>query len=151
MHLQAQEEFTFAGIGMTAQTIRFEETSRSDENVNTVALKLGKQTRRARTTFELDYTNDYLAAALLIDYIPFDTMFGTPKLRPYIGINTQYLRYEDDSIDEDGFGAGFQTGLIFYASESIDVDMGYRYTFITNSDELDTAYGFTVSLHYFFE
>jgi opacity protein-like surface antigen len=149
--LHAQDEFTFAGLGATTQTLQFEENDRADDDINTVALKVGKQTRRARTTFELDYTNDFLAAALLVDYIPLDTMFGTPKLRPYLGINAQYLRYDDDTIDEDGFGMGLQTGLLLYASESIDVDLGYRYTFITNSDLLDDTYGFTVSLHYFFE
>jgi len=152
LSLHAQEEFTFVGAGAQMQTLSFEgNLSSSDSDINTFSLQLGKQTRRARTTFTFDYTSDYVAAGLFIDYIPFDTLFGTPKVRPYIGLNTQYIRYDDDTIDEDGFGFGAQTGLIIYASETIDIDVGYRYDIIQNSDLLENNYGFSVSLHYFFE
>jgi opacity protein-like surface antigen len=145
-------EFTFIGVGAKTLTLQFDDNlSRPDTDINTFSLHLGKQTRKARTVFELDYTSDFVSTSIWVDYIPFDTMFGTPKLRPYIGINAQYLRYEDDDTDEDGFGLGARTGLLLYATESVDIDLNYNYTFIQNSDILDSNYGFSVSLHYFFE
>jgi opacity protein-like surface antigen len=150
---QAKEEFTFVGVGAMAGTMKFEDdvATSDDTDLNTVSLRIGKQTHRARTIFEIDYTGDYVGTGLFIDYIPFDTFFNTPKLRPYIGLHAQYLRYDDDIIDEDGFGIGTQTGFMFYTTESVDLDLSYRYTFIRNSDDLDSNYGFNISLHYFFE
>jgi opacity protein-like surface antigen len=147
-----ENEFGFIGMGIGAYGVSFDDnTSLPSENISTVALRMGRQTRRMRTLFSIEYSSELAGAGIFIDYIPFDTMFGTPYFRPYIGLHAQYLRYQSGDTDEEGFGMGGQVGLLIYASDTIDVDLSYRYGFIQNSDILDSIDGFTLSLHYFYD
>ena len=145
----AEEQFPFIGISYGYHTVSPEITQSTSHGA--VALRVGKQTMRWRTTFIGEFGSDYTTAGVDVDYILLDELFGTPKLRPYLGANIRYMHYENDLLDEsDGYSFGAQTGFIIYASDTIDVDLGYHYNIVEGIDGADTSRGATISFHYFY-
>ena len=147
--LHAEEQFPFIGASVSYQQTELENGDNS--NHTTGAFHVGKQTLRWRTTFGLEYGQDLGMVTLNVDYIPFDTMFGTPKIRPYLGANINYIHYKNDAVDDsNGYSYGAQTGFILYATDRIDIDIGYHYNVVQKIEGLDTLQGATLSLHYFY-
>jgi opacity protein-like surface antigen len=148
-YIHAEEQFPFIGA-----SIRYHEASPNTlENTThtTGAFHVGKQTMHWRTTFSLEYGNDYGTVGLHVDYILLDEMFGTPKLRPYLGANINYLHYEHDNIDDsNGYSYGGQAGFIIYATDTMDIDIGYHYNLVQQIEGLDHIQGATFSIHYFY-
>ncbi len=147
--LQAEEQFPFIGASVSYHQAELENGKKN--NYTTGAFHVGKQTLRWRTTFGLEYGQDLGIVTLNVDYIPFDTMFGTPKIRPYLGANINYIHYDNDAVeDSNGYSYGGQAGFIIYASNRIDIDIGYHYNLVQKIEGLDTLQGATLSLHYFY-
>ena len=146
------EQFPFIGVTLASHSIDFKsitDTSSQDETV--LGLRYGKQTLDWRTVFTLSGNNDFQTFALEIDRILLDELFGTPKIRPYLGAAIGYLHYdENDSLDSDGFYYGGNFGFLIYATATIDVDLSYHYYKVSGLDPLDTMQGASLSLHYFF-
>jgi len=147
--LHAQEQFPFIGVSASYHQTELKDGGKS--NHTAAAFHLGKQTLHWRTTFGLEYGQDLGMVTLNVDYIPFDTMFGTPKIRPYLGANINYIHYENDAVnDSNGYSYGGQAGFILYATDRIDIDIGYHYNVVQKIEGLDTLQGTTLSLHYFY-
>ena len=86
-----------------------------------------------------------------IDKILLDELFGTPKLRPYLGLSGGILKYKDDSLeDTDGFYYGGNSGFIIYLTDTIDLDLSYHYNIVQEIKTVDSIQGATFSLHYFY-
>jgi len=149
---QDTEQFPFIGITAETHSIEFN----SDENVpeekeNSFGIRYGKQTRDWRTVFTFSGNNDLQNFAIEIDKILLDELFGTPKIRPYLGATLGYLHYENDyTSDNSGYYYGGNFGFLLYATDRTDVDLSYHYYNVSGLDPIDTMKGATLSLHYFF-
>ena len=81
---ESSKDFSFMGLSVATQNINIDPGESSWESG--FAFKYGQQSLDWRTTFNLDYTTDsYYGAFVEIDKILLDDMFGTAKLRPYLG------------------------------------------------------------------
>jgi len=161
---QEEKDFPFIGVSVFTQNINVQEEDASWKNG--VTLSYGQQSLDWRTIFALDYTQDtYLGAHIEIDKILLDNMFGTAKLRPYLGAVVGYMSYDDKNLniplnptqeesdlyeETNGFYFGGNFGFIIYASNNIDIDISYHYYKVENINFLDDLHGGTLSLHYFF-
>lgn len=149
----SSKEYAFVGLSTTTQTINLEETR---EQKTGFGIQYGKQSLNWRTTFTLEYfQNSYSAFSVALDKILLDDMFGTAKLRPYLGGVAGYMSLNDKAFDttfdeQNGFYFGTNFGFIIYASDVIDVDISYHYFKVQNIEKLDAMHGGTLSVHYFF-
>jgi len=149
LHSEEAESFTFIGVGLSSQTLKGK-----DFNVHTpiYSLKYGKQTLEWRTTFSYNFNkNSYKEFVMNVDKILLDRLFGTPKVRPYLGISIGSLSYKSTLLaDRHGYHYGASTGLLLYLSDTIDFDINYHYSRIQEIPSLTSFNGFSFSLHYFY-
>lgn len=151
---QFKKNFPFIGVTASSQTINLNDADKSTEPG--FGIRYGQQSLDWRTIFSLEYNqNSYSSFSVEIDKILLDDMFGTPKLRPYLGATAGYLKFDEDELsttyeETDGFYFGGNFGFIIYATDDIDVDLGYHYYEVENLDFLDDLHGATLSVHYFF-
>ena len=154
------QTFPFAGVSLSTQTINIEP---GESNQKTgFGIRYGQQSLDWRTIFSIDYTNhSYSSAFVEVDKILLDDMFGTSKLRPYLGAVVGYMHFDTSDLniapDEselfeqtNGFYYGGNFGFIIYATDTVDVDISYHYNAVQNLDFLDNLYGATLAVHYFF-
>ena len=174
-----QESFPFIGVTVSTQTVDLKPivtappnrlNNPSSESETTGGIQYGVQTQDFRTTFTVEGNNDYLSMDVEVDYIFMDAMFGTPKVRPYVGATLGYIMYDDalitkyneNRIEEDiandnntsistsdGY-YGLDFGFLFYVTDNIDLDVSYHYYFMDRLEPLDTMTGASFSLHYFY-
>ncbi len=174
-----QESFPFIGVTVSTQTVDLQPIATrapnrlkipSSESETTFGLQYGVQTKDYRTTFTVEGNSDFQSIDVEVDYIIFDEMFGTPKIRPYVGATLGYINYdkelitqyndnriaEDEKTDtnttisnSDGY-YGLDLGFLFYVTDDIDLDVGYHYYFMDRLKPLDTMNGASFSLHYFY-
>lgn len=103
-------------------------------------VRLGAQNDEWRTMFIFDYydnTDDdqnVEKGYLTIDYF----LVSEPRttFKPYIGLNIGYANYESTYVDDSGFLYGVQGGFIVKAGDSVDLDLGIRYSF-SQADAFD--------------
>lgn len=152
--LFSQEEETltkypFVGIGVSAQTV---DTPLNNNQENTISLRYGKQSLDWRTMLTYEFKNsDYQSLSVELDKVLLDELFGTAKLRPYLGLSGGILKYKDVALeDSDGFYYGGNGGFIIYLTDTVDVDLSYHYNIVQEIKDLDSIQGATFSLHYFF-
>ena len=157
---QSAKDFSFTGLSISTQNINTDPGDSSWESG--IALRYGQQSLDWRTIFALDYTKDsYYGAYLEIDKILLDDMFGTAKIRPYLGAVVGYMAYDEDNLnipveeselleETNGFYYGGNFGFIIYATDNIDIDISYHYYSVQNLDFLDDLHGATLAVHYFF-
>ncbi len=173
------ESYPFIGVTVSTHTVDLKPivtdapnrlNNPSSESETTVGFQYGVQTQDFRTTFSIEGNDAFLAMDVEVDYIFMDSMFGTPKVRPYIGGTLGYIMYDDDLITQynenrieenlendqntsistsDGY-YGLDLGLLFYITDNIDLDVSYHYYFVDRLEPLDTMTGATFSLHYFY-
>jgi hypothetical protein len=150
-----QKNYSFIGLSASTQTININDEGTSHKTG--AGIRYGKQSQEWRTTFSLEYyPENYGSYSVEIDKILLDGMFGTPKLRPYLGGTLGYLVYDKDALegvtyDENvGIYYGGNFGFLIYATDDIDIDLGYHYYKVENLDFLDDLHGPAFSIHYFF-
>lgn len=142
------EEFSFIGIGVSGQNI---ELSNSKGTKTTFAIKYGKQSIDYRTTFAFDYEENYQSLSMSLDKILVDTLFGTPKIRPYLGFNVGTLKYKETTLaDDSGYYYGGTGGFIIYVTDNIDMDISYHYNIVQEIKGIDNIRGVSFAMHYFF-
>ena len=145
---EKDEEFSFVGLGISTQSI---DISPTDIDKNTFAIKYGKQSIDYRTTFAFNYNKNYQSLSMDIDKILVNEMFGTPKLRPYLGFSVGTLKLLDTGLsDESGYYYGANAGIIIYATDNVDVDLSYHYNIVQEIKDADNIHGISFALHYFF-
>lgn len=151
---QFKKNFPFFGISASTQSININDADKTNETG--FGIRYGQQSQDWRTTFSLDHhLKSFSSFSVHIDKILLDDMFGTPKLRPFLGGTAGYLKYDEDELEAeyeetDGFYYGGNFGFIIYATDDIDVDLSYHYYKVQNLDFLDDLHGATLALHYFF-
>ena len=146
------QKFPFIGVSVTTEEIDIKPSDKKRETG--ISLRYGQQTQEWRTTFSLEHHGSaYNSFAVEIDKILLDEMFGTPKLRPYLGGALGYMKFDDknDVYDEsNGFYYGGRFGFIIYAGDDADIDIGYHYYKVENLDFVDDMHGASAGIHYFF-
>jgi len=161
---QNEKDYPFMGVSISTQNIYPELGESSWEGG--ISLTYGQQSLDWRTIFALDYTqNSYLGAHIEVDKILLDDMFGTAKIRPYLGAVFGYMAYDVDNLnipldviledselyeETNGFYYGGSFGFIVYAADNIDIDISYHYYSVQNLEFLDDLHGATLAIHYFF-
>jgi hypothetical protein len=146
---QESESFAFLGLGVSTQSV---DMDKGDQGETTLSLKYGKQTLDWRTFFAYEFKgSNYQQFSVEVDKILLDELFGTPKVRPYLGLSAGILKYKDDTLeDTDGFYYGGNTGFIFYLTDNIDLDLNYHYDVVQEIETVDSINGVSLSLHYFY-
>lgn len=146
---QEDTKFSFVGIGASAQTMNLDI---QNNNENTLFLRYGQQTLDWRASFAYEFKNsDYQSLSAEFDKILLDDLFGTAKLRPYLGLSLGILKYKNQILDDtDGFYYGGNGGFIIYLTDSIDLDLSYHYNIVQEIKAIDSMQGATLSLHYFY-
>ena len=147
----AEDYFSFIGLNTSYEQVELDSAYNTEDTTHTtVSMRIGTQTRTWRASIALENGNKYQSFEMNFDVIPFDEFFGTPKIRPYIGIGGTFLTYNNESIPEsDGYGFGGNLGFILYAGENVDVDIAYRYSII-NIEGVDNIQGVRLGIHYFY-
>lgn len=151
---KSKQNFPFIGITASTQTINVIDEEKSTEAG--FGIRYGQQSLEWRTLFSLEYNqNSYSSFSVEIDKILLDDMFGTAKIRPYLGATAGYLKFDEDQLsmtyeETDGFYFGGNFGFIIYASDDMDIDLSYHYYEVKNLDFLNDLHGATLAVHYFF-
>ena len=122
----------------------------------TYGLRFGAQNDEYRSTILFDYYDSVdedqtLQLGLVtVDYYVLSRDAAAVKIKPYIGINLGYLRYESTLVDESGFAYGGQAGVAASVSSKIDIDVAYRYSLALNTHTMDHFGAFMVGLNYLY-
>ena len=68
---------------------------------------------------------------LAFDRFLWSSLYETDRIvfKPYLGGHVGWLKYSDNSIEDNGFIYGTQAGLAWNVIKEIDFDLGYRYSF----------------------
>ncbi len=81
-----------------------------------------------------DYAQNYEKYLLSFDY--FFLNGNKSNFQPYLGANLGYINYESDNdIDVSGFLYGAQAGVLFSVADNIDIDIMYRYSLSSATQE----------------
>ncbi len=124
--------------------------------------RLGAQSDEWRTMFVFNYfdssgdNQNYEKGLLSLDYfLTSSDISDNVSFKPYIGVNIGYMNYESDrtlhmfSIDESGLLYGAQAGFVLGVTESIDLDLLYRYS-LTDAKNTDHIGSFVFGINYFY-
>lgn len=114
-------------------------------------LRLGAQNDEWRATFSGTYfdsgSDDQSVQKFLgmVDYFLFSE--SDMKVRPFIGANVGYGRYESTFVDTTGFLYGGQAGFVVGVGDNIDLDLSYRYI-LFESEAVNSAGNIVFGLNY---
>ncbi len=106
-------------------------------------IRLGAQKEEWRTTLSFNYFDgdedgrkqNYEKGLVSFDYFFLNS--EDSKFKPFLGANVGYLNYEStNDIDMSGLVYGAQTGVVFSITDSIDMDLLYRYS-LSNATQDD--------------
>ena len=115
-------------------------------------IRLGAEKEEWRTTLIFDYydsdTNDQSVqqGLMTVDYY---VLGNENVVKPYIGLNVGYGRYESTYVDESTFLYGGQVGVVVHAADMVNLDLSYRYS-LTGGDLFDHVGGIVFSVDYLF-
>jgi len=151
------ESQKFIGVEVTMAEVQGDVVRRVDPEISQGAgfgLRLGAQNNEWRTMFTFNYFDNEARNVeklfLSIDYFFLKSdITENYAIQPYIGMNIGYMNYEAVGIDESGMLYGGQVGGIFSLSESIDFDLGYRYS-LSAADALDHTGDVVFGLSYLY-
>lgn len=118
-------------------------------------IRIGAQNDSWRTMIVFDYFDskdddqNYEKGLIELDYYLYNAESDMASFRPFIGLNVGYMNYESTNIDENGFLYGGQAGFIIGLTESIDIDVMYRYS-LTSADKTDHVESLVVGFNYLY-
>jgi len=146
------DSFSFIGIIASNNNVKFENDT-EENNEKSYGIRYGQQTLDWRTMITYEHKDVGLKIlALEVDKILLDSLLGSPKFRPYLGLTVGKIDYENSDIVDDisGFFYGVNLGFILYATDKADVDISYHYYEVNELDSIQSIQGTGLSLHYFF-
>jgi len=116
-------------------------------------LRVGAQLDEWRSMLLLNYFDegDQNTEKLMVsvDYFFLNSTEEQSYFKPYLGVNAGYMNYESTGIDESGFLYGAQAGFVVEVMESIDIDLGYRYS-LSSADKFDHTGGVVFGINYLY-
>ena len=117
-------------------------------------VRFGAQSNEWRATFAFDYFNSngddqkVEKGHLMVDYFLFESV-GEMNIRPFVGANIGLINYESTLVDVTDFIYGGQAGIIVGVSESVDLDLSYRYS-LSNSEQVNDLGGIIFGFNYLY-
>ena len=138
--ISAQDSFTserFLGIEVGYGTVASKNVIGVNEENSGVefGFRLGAQNEEWRTTISGHQFNKsgqkYFRTMLTFDRFIWASMYETDRIifKPYLGGHIGWLKYSDNSIEDNGLIYGTQAGLAWNVIKEVDFDLGYRYSF----------------------
>jgi len=116
-------------------------------------LKYGIQKKMWRSTINFDYsTNGSNSLGSLILQVDKGILKGISKnspLKPHVGFSLGVLQH-DNIVTDKGYGFGLNTGATYLLSDSIDLDLSYKYFSTTKMNNISSLNTLTLSVHYFY-
>ncbi|MEA3491012.1 MAG: hypothetical protein U9R27_03850 [Campylobacterota bacterium] len=119
-------------------------------------LRFGAQNEKYRTMILFDYySNDdddqtYQMGLISIDYYVLSQDAAAVTIKPFIGINFGYMRYESTLVDEDDFVYGGQAGMVMSVSDKVDIDLTYRYNLSYEAPTMDHLGALLLGVNYLY-
>jgi opacity protein-like surface antigen len=119
-------------------------------NSATYGVRIGAQNAEWRTLLSLGYYNSsnddqkYIKGLVSFDYLLTDS-----ELKPYVGLNAGYLDYTSTNNDDSGFLYGGQVGILYHATDNIQIDLTYRYSFV-EADRVNHVEDIVFGVNYIF-
>jgi len=117
-------------------------------------LRFGSQSNEWRATFAFDYFNSTSddqsveKGFLMVDYFLFNSDTDL-NIRPFVGANVGLINYESTLVDATDFVYGGQAGVILGVTESIDLDLSYRYS-LSGSTKVNDLGSIVFGLNYLY-
>ncbi len=168
LYADVSEAKGFLGLEVGAATVSADANNALYRNENhsgsdiEYGFRLGAQTDEWRTMFVFNYfdsdenNQNYEKGLLSVDYFLFSSDIGNDvSFKPFIGVNIGYMNYESDrtlymfSIDESGLLYGAQGGFVFNATDTIDLDLMYRYS-LTDAKHTDNIGSIVFGINYLY-
>jgi len=151
------ESQKFIGVEVTITEVQGDAVRRVDPESSQgtgFGLRLGAQNEEWRTMFTFNYFDNegrnVEKLFLSVDYFFLKSeLTENYAIQPYLGVNVGYMNYEAVGVDESGLLYGGQAGGIFNLTESLDFDLGYRYS-LSSSDALDHTGDVVFGLNYLY-
>jgi len=116
-------------------------------------LRIGAQSDAWRSMLLLNYFDEgdqnTEKLQLTVDYFFLNSTEEQNYFKPYLGVNAGYMNYESTGVDESGFLYGAQAGFVVEVMESIDIDLGYRYS-LSTADKFDHTGGVVFGINYLY-
>ncbi|WP_295418393.1 hypothetical protein [Sulfurovum sp.] len=123
------------------------------ENGVEFGLRVGAQTEQWRSMVLLNYfdKDDQNTEKLMVtvDYFFLNSTEEQNYFKPYLGANAGYMNYESTNVDENGFLYGAQAGFVVEVMESMDIDIGYRYS-LSTADKFDHTGSVVFGMNYLY-
>jgi opacity protein-like surface antigen len=122
----------------------------------TYGLRFGAQNDKYRTMILFDYYDNtdedqnLQMGLVTIDYYVMSQDAASFTIKPFIGINVGYMRYESTLVDDSDFVYGGQAGLVASISENIDIDLSYRYSLTWETEAMDHFGAAMLGLNYLY-
>ena len=146
----------FLGVELGYASVDGEKLSGLKHEGSTVeyGLRFGAQSNEWRATFAFDYFNSASddqsveKGFLMIDYFLFESG-SSLNFRPFVGANVGLINYESTLVDATDFVYGGQAGVILGVTESIDLDLSYRYS-LSGSTKVNDLGSIVFGLNYLY-
>ena len=122
----------------------------------TYGLRFGAENDKYRTMLLYDYYDNTdedqnLQLGLIsIDYYVVSEDMASMTIKPFVGINVGYMRYESTLVDDSDFVYGGQAGVVASISDSIDIDLSYRYSLTWETEVMDHFGAVMLGLNYLY-
>jgi len=118
-----------------------------------LGLKYGIQRGMWRSSINLDYTskdNNKLSSLMLqVDKGIFKNITKNSPLKPHAGFSLGVLQHKNIVTDK-GYGLGLNTGITYLLSDTIDLDLSYRFLSTSKMNNIGSLNSLNLSLHYFY-
>lgn len=148
--LQAKDKtYSFLGIQASHQNIE-------KENLPSIGIKYGKQTKKYRTSLNYSYGSKgdtkYETLLAQIDMGILGNTFKNSDFKPYAGVSFGVMQHTDKLLGEvdRGYLYGPNTGVSYIFNDALDFDLGYRYLKTSKLKNIDSMSDLSLSLHYFY-
>jgi len=148
------DEGTTGFIGLDLGYSQINDTFGVDDNDLDFGIKLGAQDNDWRTTFSYIYfdSGDYDYSQSTVDLsVDYFILGSGNTVKPYIGGVIGYTWLDDDhsATDDSGMVYGGEAGIVIDITESIDLDLGYRYSWL-DLDTIDDSHRGYIGINYKF-
>ena len=147
----------FLGLEIGAATVEGERLYDYNHKGDAVeyGLRFGAQSSDWRATFAFDYFDsssddqNVEKGLFLIDYFFFESDADSISVKPFIGANVGLINYESTGVDATDFIYGGQAGIVVGVGESVDLDLGYRYS-LSGSEKVNNLGSIVFGLNYLY-
>lgn len=150
LKLTAEDLYTLIGIQTSV-------ISDNDKYIPTIGIKYGVQDNNWRTVVGINYgkisNTSYYNMVFDVDKGIFNNLLKNSPIKPYAGLSFSLINKKDTDAKEAnkdlGYGYGGKLGLVYIASNILDIDLSYKYMILEKLKNKDNQ-SLNLSIHYFY-